>query len=421
MTTHEIAEKELLRFTTCGSVDDGKSTLIGRLLYDHYAIYEDQLEAIRKTSLRKGASYIDLSLLTDGLSAERAQGITIDVAYRYFSTSKRRFIIADVPGHEQYTSNMVTGASTADLAVLLVDSIKGLLIQSKRHLFIAALLQIPHILIAINKMDVVNYSQDIFEKIKNDFTEFSTKLNIRDLQFIPLSALDGKMVVHRGNEMGWYGGSTLIQYLENLHVASDRNLIDFRFPVQLIVRPNSNFRGYAGRIESGAIRKGEEIIVLPSGKRTSVKSIVTYEGEQSYAYCSQSIILTLENDIDISRGDMVVRCNNLPKVSNEFYAVIFWMSEEVMCENNNYIIKHTTKITKGFISRLLYKIDVDTLHRQEASSLNFNDIGRAYIKTYDSLHFDAYERNRNTGCFIIIDEITYDTVGAGIILDQNFY
>ncbi len=412
-----IRDKELLRFATAGSVDDGKSTLIGRLLYDSNVIYEDQLEAVRQTSFRKGAHRIDLSLLTDGLSSEREQGITIDVAYRYFSTKKRRFIIADVPGHEQYTANMVTGVSTADLVIILVDATKGLLLQSKRHLFITTLLQVPHILIAINKMDSVNYSQEVFEKIKNSFVDFSEKLNIGDLQFIPISALEGAMIVRR-DKMEWYGGYTLIQYLENLHVASDRNLIDFRFPVQMVLRPHSHFRGYAGRVEGGVIRQGDEVVILPSGKKTKIKSIMTYEGEEKYAFNLQSVVLTLEDELDISRGDMIVRQNNLPERKREFCAIIFWMSEEVLNKNRSYTIKHTTHVTNCYFTELSYKINVDNLHREQAQILNFNEVGMVHIKTHEPLMFDAYTKNRNTGSFVIIDEFTDNTIGAGIILDR---
>ncbi len=412
-------DKELLRLTTAGSVDDGKSTLIGRLLYESQGIYDDQLEEIEKTSKRQGKNELDLALLTDGLSAEREQGITIDVGYRYFSTPKRRFVIADVPGHEQYTPNMVTGASGSDLAVILVDVTNLFLIQAKRHLFIVSLLNIPHVLIAVNKMDLVGYKKENFECIKEEICLFAQKLNLRHLEFIPISARYGNMVVQRGEQMKWYEGHTLIQYLENLYIASDRNLIDFRFPVQWVLRPDSNFRGYAGRIESGVIRKGEEVRILPSGKVSKIKAIYTAEGEKNYAFCPQSIHFTLEDEIDISRGNMIVRKNNFPRCDKSFRAEIFWMSEDALSENKVYLIKQTTKIVTGFISNIDYKINLNNLHREKTTSLKFNDVGRATVVTHESLLFDAYKKNRATGSFIIIDELTYETVGAGLILDHR--
>jgi len=409
---------ELVHLVTAGSVDDGKSTLIGRLLHDCNCIYEDQLLAVKKTSQRRGSDEIDYSLLLDGLEAEREQGITIDVAYRYFSTAKRRFIIADVPGHEQYTRNMVTGASSANLALLLADARKGMLIQSKRHLFIASLLGIPHIALVINKMDLVEYSQKVFERIKNDFTDFAAKLNIHDLQFIPVSALKGDMIVKRKNHIDWYNGPTLLSYLENLEIASDRNLIDFRFPVQLVLRPNQDFRGYAGTIESGIIKRGEEITVLPSYQSSKVKSIFVDGTEKNYAFNPQSVVLTLTNQLDISRGDMIVRKNNLSEVSDAIEAMVCWFDNQPLEEKKAYFIKHTTKTTKCYIEKVRYRINISDLHRQPAETLELNDIGRIYIRTHQPITFDLYSNNRNTGSFIIIDELTNNTVGAGIILHK---
>ena len=415
----DIFKVELLRLTTAGSVDDGKSTLIGRLLCDCHAIYEDQLVAAKLTSERKGLKETDLALLLDGLSSEREQGITIDVAYRYFSTPKRRFIIADVPGHEQYTRNMVTGASMANLAIILIDATRGLLTQAKRHLFISSLLQIPHILVAINKMDAVSYDPRIFEKIKEDVSVFASKLRFKDLQFIPISALKGDMIVERKENMSWYGGYTLLHFLENLHIGSDRNLIDFRFPIQMVLRPDSTFRGYAGRVEGGVIKKGDDVAILPSGRKTRVKSIITYEGELERAFEPQSVVLTLEDHVDASRGDMIVRQKNLPEVGREFEVALCWLSEEPLQENKIYLIKHTTKTTRGFVSSLRYKINVDTLHRTSAKGLELNELGRAYLKVHEPLMFDTYERNRNTGSLILIDEFTQNTVGAAIIWDHS--
>lgn len=409
---------ELVHLVTVGSVDDGKSTLIGRLLYDCQSVFEDQVEAIRKTSQQKGFKDIDYSLLLDGLSAEREQGITIDVAYRYFSTPKRRFIIADVPGHEQYTRNMVTGASNADLAILLIDARKGMLIQSKRHLFLASLLGIPHILFVINKMDLVNYDKEVFRKIKVDLTDFATKLNIYDLQFIPVSALNGDLVVQRKRNMKWYNGSTLLSYLENLEITSDRNLIDFRFPVQLVLRPNMNFRGYAGKIESGIIKQGEEVIVLPSHKKSTIKSIIIDSQKRDLGFNPQTAVIVLNDELDISRGDMIVRVNNLAEVANSFEAMVCWFSEEPLRENKSYLIKHLTQSTRAYINKLRYRINIDDLHRQPAENLELNDIGRVCLKTHQPVMFDAYENNKSTGSFIIIDEITNNTVGAGLILHK---
>jgi len=421
---NNIQNTELLRLTTAGSVDDGKSTLIGRLLYDCNAIHEDYLISIAKTSQQRGNSGLDLSLVTDGLAAEREQNITIDVAYRYFSLANRRIIIADVPGHEQYTRNMVTGASTADLALILVDARNGVMIQSKRHLFLAALLGIPHILIVVNKMDVVSYDQEIFEKIKSDLVNYAARINIHDLQFIPISALTGDMVVNRGENMPWYNGSTLLSYLENLQIISDKNLLDFRFPVQLVVRAENDFRGYAGRIESGIARVGEEVLVLPSAKKTKIGSIIADGKECQEAFTPQSVILTLEDEIDVSRGNMIVRANNLPEISNKFEATISWFFDEPLKKGKSYIIKQTTKSTRCFVDTLRYKINIDTLHREESDNLMINDVGRVYLRINEPLMFDTYSKNRNTGSFIIIDELTNETVGAGIIIgniEKSFY
>lgn len=402
-----------------GSVDDGKSTFIGRLFYDLGEIYQDQLEAIEKASKHQGLDFIDLSLLTDGLSAEREQKITIDAAYRYLATPKRRFIVADVPGHEQYTRNMATGASLANLAIIMVDAQKGLLLQSKRHLFISSLLGVRHVLVAINKMDLVNYDQTIFEKIKNDFSAFLTKLNIPDIEFIPISSLKGDMIVERGNNMPWYQGTTALNYLENVEISSDTNLLDFRMPVQLVLRPDQNFRGYAGRIEGGTIKVGEKVKILPSGHITRIKSIIIDGKNNDYAFSPQNAVLTLEDEVDASRGDMMVRENNVPEVGNKFETTICWMKEGPLLQGKTYILKQTTKTCRCFIDRILYKINTDSLHRQECSALNQNEIGRVAITTASLLTFDPYSKNKNTGSFIIIDEIDNCTAGAGMILRKS--
>jgi bifunctional enzyme CysN/CysC len=413
MTNYE--KKSLLRFTTTGSVDDGKSTLIGRLLYETNCIFEDQYAAVEKTSQQRGNERVDLALLLDGLAAEREQGITIDVAYRYFTTDKRKFIIADTPGHEQYTRNMVTGASNSELAIILIDARHGVLTQSKRHGFLISLLQIPHLVVAVNKMDLVDYSEEVFNNIVQDYREFSQKLDIHDISFIPVSALDGDNVTTRSENMPWYDGHTLLHMLENVHVDADKNYVDFRFPVQYVSRPNLNFRGFAGNIVSGTIKAGEEIAALPSGKTSRVKSIVTYDGELEEAHAGQAVTLTLEDEIDISRGDMIVRRNNLPHVANEFDAMICWMDEQPMDRRGHYIIKHTTQKTKAFISGINYKIDVNTLHRQDAESFELNEIGRISLKTSQPLFFDSYKTNHATGSFILIDPLSNHTVAAGMI------
>jgi bifunctional enzyme CysN/CysC len=419
LAQHE--RKELLRFITCGSVDDGKSTLIGRLLYESKMIYEDQLAAIQKDTQRYGTTggEIDLALLTDGLEDERQQGITIDVAYRYFSTDKRKFIIADTPGHEQYTRNMATGASTADLAIILIDARHGVLVQTKRHSFIVSLLGIRHIVVAINKMDLVDFSQDVFERIRGDYQAFAARLDLPDVHFLPISALKGDNVVQQSKNMPWYDGPTLMGLLENVYIASDRNLEDFRFPVQLVNRPNLNFRGFCGTIASGIVRKGDEIMALPSRKTSRVKSIETYGGELNEAFSPQAVTLTLEDEIDISRGDMIVRPGNVPRVEQKFEAMVVWMSEEPMVPGKSYWIKQTSKTTPGQINTLRYQVDVNTLHRKDAPTLSLNEIGRCSLTVNQPICFDTYRRNRASGAFILIDRLTNGTVGAGMILDRS--
>ena len=413
--------KELLRLLTCGSVDDGKSTLIGRLLYDTKMIYEDQLAAIQRDSVTQGTTggEFDPALLTDGLRAEREQGITIDVAYRYFSTAKRKFIIADTPGHEQYTRNMATGASTCDLAIILIDARKGLLEQSKRHSFITSLLGIKHVIVAINKMDLVEYSQEVFEKIRSDYTDFAARLAVDDVHFIPISALRGDNLVDLSLNMEWYNGSTLMHMLENVHIASDRNLVDFRFPVQYVTRPNLDFRGYCGTISSGLVRKGDEILVLPARKKSRIRSIVTFEGERDEAFAPLAVTLTLEDEIDISRGDMLVHPGNLPRQEDRFDAVVVWMSEDPMVPGKEYLVKHTTVTVPASIATLRYKFDIHTLSRLDAPTLRLNEIGRCQLDTKRSLIIDGYRKNRSTGAFILIDRMTNITVGAGMILDRS--
>jgi bifunctional enzyme CysN/CysC len=413
--------KELLRFITCGSVDDGKSTLIGRLFYESKMIYEDQLAAIKKDTSRYGTTggEIDLALFTDGLEDERQQGITIDVAYRYFSTDKRKFIIADTPGHEQYTRNMATGASTADLAIILIDARHGVLTQTKRHSFIVSLLGIKHIIVAINKMDIVDYDEAVFERIKADYIDFASRLELPDVHFMPLSALKGDNVVVNSPNMPWYTGAALMPLLETVYIGSDRNMEDFRFPVQLVLRPNLNFRGFAGTIASGIIRRGDEVMSLPSRKKSRVKSIVTFDGELDEAFAPQSVTLTLEDEIDSSRGDMLVRPGNLPKVDHKFEASIVWMSDEPLVPGKQYFFKQTSKMTTGAVSTLRYRIDVNSLHREPAPVLALNEIGRCAITLTSPIAHDAYRRNRTTGGFIMIDRLTNATVGAGMILDRE--
>lgn len=417
----EYLSMELLRFTTAGSVDDGKSTLIGRLLYDTKSIFEDQLASVVKASKQKGDDYINLALLTDGLRAEREQGITIDVAYRYFHTPKRKFIIADTPGHIQYTRNMVTGASTANLALILVDARKGILEQTKRHSFIASLLKIPHIVICVNKMDLVNYDKDVFWKIVDDYKIFSTKLDINDIQFIPISALKGDNVVNRSPNMPWYDGPTLLYLLETIHIGSDYNLIDCRFPVQYVIRPNSDqyhdYRGYAGRVEGGIFKPGDEVLVLPSGFVSRIKSIEVMGKEVQEAFPPMSCIMLIEDDIDISRGDMIVRVNNQPIVDQDLELMLCWMNEKSLQLSRKFILRHTTNEVKCIIKEIRYKVDINTLHRIfEFEQISMNDIARVCIRTTKPLFYDKYRINRNTGSIILIDEYTNETVAAGMIL-----
>ncbi len=412
---------EMLRFATAGSVDDGKSTLIGRLLYDTKTIFEDQLEAVERTSEQMGTEYTNLALLTDGLRAEREQGITIDVAYRYFATPKRKFIIADTPGHTQYTRNMVTGASTADLAIVLLDARKGVLEQSRRHAFLASLLRIPHLVLAVNKMDLVDYSEERFNELREEFRQFAMKLDITDLTFIPVSALHGDNVVDRSPKTPWYDGPSLLHHLEEVHIASDRNLIDPRFPVQYVIRPQSDdfhdYRGFAGTVAGGFFRKGDDVMVLPSGFTSKVKSIETFDGEIEEAFAPMSVTLRLEDEIDISRGDMICRPHNHPETGQDIDATVCWMSElSSLKPGGRLMIKHTTRVTKIVVKELSYRLDINTLHRDEhAVDLGLNEIGRVTFRSQQPLFFDEYRRNRETGSFILIDETTNRTVGAGMI------
>lgn len=410
---------DLLRFTTAGSVDDGKSTLIGRLLYDSKSILEDRLEAIERTSMASGETGINLALLTDGLRAEREQKITIDVAYHYFATPQRKFIIADTPGHTQYTRNMVTGASTADLAIVLIDAEKGVLVQSRRHAFIASLLQIPHLLVAVNKMDRVDYDEQVFTQIVAEFTQFSAKLDMPDIVFIPISALKGDNVVQRSEHMPWYDGPTLLYLLEHVRVEPYKNLIDFRFPVQYVVRPHQQFRGFAGRVSSGAIRVGEPVKVLPSGKHSTVKSIVTYNGELEEARAGDSVVLTLEDEIDISRGDMLVRVHNTPVIGKQVDAYMCWMDETPMLPGRLYELWQTTHAGRAAIAEVRYKMDMDTMHRMPAGELQLNDIALVSLQTTTPFFWDTYRQNQHTGSFILIDPDTHNTVAAGMVRQVN--
>ncbi|MEM7548179.1 MAG: sulfate adenylyltransferase subunit CysN [Bacteroidota bacterium] len=421
LDSEKYLNMDLLRFTTAGSVDDGKSTLIGRLLYDSKAIFEDQMESIEQASEQKGDDYVNLALLTDGLRAEREQGITIDVAYRYFATPKRKFIIADTPGHIQYTRNMVTGASTANLAIALVDARKGVVEQTCRHSFIASLLQIKHLVLCINKMDLVDYKQEVFEKIKTDFEEFSSKLDIPDIRIIPISALKGDNVVDKSESMDWYNGATLLHTLENVHISSDANFVDCRFPVQYVIRPqsddNRDFRGYAGRVEGGVYKQGDEVVALPSGFTSKIKSIETIDGKIDEAFPPMSVVLTLEDEIDISRGDMIVRPNNQPHVGQELEVMISWLNEKPLNQGGKYILRHTTKEMKAIVKDVRYKVDINTLHRiEDDKTIKLNDIGRVMIRTAQPVFFDSYKKNRSTGSLILIDEFTNETVGAGMII-----
>jgi sulfate adenylyltransferase subunit 1 len=411
---------QLLRFITAGSVDDGKSTLIGRLLHDSKSIFEDQLSAISKTSEKRGMAQVDLSLLTDGLQAEREQGITIDVAYRYFATPRRKYIIGDTPGHEQYTRNMVTAASTANLAIILVDARKGLLTQTRRHTYLASLVNIPHIVVAVNKMDMVDYSQEVFDQIRADYLKFAAPLGLENVSFIPMSALNGDMVVERGDNLDWYQGPALLELLDTIAIDYDVNTTDFRFPVQWVCRPQTeeyhDFRGYMGRIEAGEISVGDEITVLPSGRTTRVKEIVTYDGKQERAYAPQSVTLTLEDEVDISRGDMFVKSDSLPQVAREFRAMLCWLSESPLDKSRKYLVKHTTRTAKCLFSSIDHRVDVNTLELHAADRLNMNEIGQVQLKVQQPLVFDSYADDRATGSFIVIDEASNNTVAAGMIV-----
>jgi bifunctional enzyme CysN/CysC/sulfate adenylyltransferase subunit 1 len=411
---------DLLRFATAGSVDDGKSTLIGRLLLDSKAIFEDQLEAVEATSQSRGYDYTDLALLTDGLRSEREQGITIDVAYRYFATPARKFIIADTPGHVQYTRNMVTGASTADLGLVLVDARQGLTEQSRRHAVILSLLRVPHLVLAVNKMDLVDYDQKTFDAIHEEFTAFATKLNIPDLQVIPISALQGDNVVHRSENMPWYDGSSLMHHLEHVHVASDRDLVDSRFPVQYVVRPKSDefhdYRGYAGRVAGGVLKPGDDVLVLPSGMTSRIAGIDLFDSEVDEAFPPMSVTVRLEDDVDVSRGDMICRPQNAPRPSQDIDAMVCWMTTAPLRPRQKLAIKHTTRMGRALVKDVQYRLDVNTLHRDlETKELGLNEIGRVQLRTTVPLLCDPYEKNRTTGSFILVDEATGVTVGAGMI------
>jgi sulfate adenylyltransferase subunit 1 len=412
---------QLLRFTTAGSVDDGKSTLIGRLLYDSKSIFEDQLEAVEASSAKKGFDYVDLSLLTDGLKSEREQGITIDVAYRYFATPKRKFIIADTPGHIQYTRNMVTGASTANLALILIDARKGLVEQTYRHSFIASLLKIPHVIVCINKMDLANYDEVVYEKIVEDYKAFSARLEVSDIQFVPISALAGDNVVNRSENMPWYQGATLLHMLESVHIESDYNHIDSRFPVQYVVRPQSkehhDFRGYAGRVAGGIFRPGDDILVLPSGFTSRIKDI-EFGGEKlTEAFAPMSVTLTLEDEIDISRGDIIAKPNNQPQAEQDIDLMLCWMNQRPLNVNSKFFIRHTSREVRGVLKEVQYKLDINSLHRVEnVDQLVMNDIARVKIRTAQPLFFDSYRKNRITGSLILVDEGTFETVAAGMII-----
>jgi bifunctional enzyme CysN/CysC len=418
---NEIVSGDLLRFATAGSVDDGKSTLIGRLLFDSKAIFADQLESVEQVSKDRGNDYADLSLLTDGLRAEREQGITIDVAYRYFATPKRKFIIADTPGHTQYTRNMVTGASTADVALILVDARKGVVEQSRRHTFLATLLGVPHIVVCVNKMDLVDYDEQVFENIRAEFTEFASRLRVPDLTFIPVSALAGDNVVTRSENMEWFDGSPLLSHLERLHVASDRNLVDVRFPVQYVIRPQQNdardYRGYAGTVASGVMKPGDRVLALPAGLETTIESIDTADGPVDEAFPPMSVTVRLADEIDISRGDMICRPNNAPTVTQDIDAQICWMDESAsLVQGKKYAIKHTTRWARALVKNINYRVDVNTLHRDEdATEIKLNEMARIRLRVTQPLFVDPYQANRQTGAFILVDEATNKTVAAGMI------
>lgn len=419
--TNNLSPRSLLRFLTAGSVDDGKSTLIGRLLYDTKSIFEDQYEAIKKSSEQRGEQSVNLALLTDGLKAEREQGITIDVAYRYFSTPQRKFIIADTPGHIQYTRNMVTGASTANLAIILIDARHGITEQTCRHSLIASLIGIKHVIVCINKMDLVGYKKEIYEKIRNAYEQFSSKLQIVDVQFVPISALQGDNVVEKSTNMPWYEGSTLLYILENIHIAGDENLIDCRFPVQCVIRPQSNeyhdYRGYAGKIAGGILKKGDVVMALPSGIRTKIKSIESGGNILQEAGPGVSVTILLEDDVDISRGDMLVRANNQPMLGRDIDLIVCWLNEKKLVSGGKYAIKHTTRDARCIVKDIQYKININTLHRMpDDKQIGLNDIGRISILTTTPLFYDNYLKNRHTGSLILIDEATNETVGAGMII-----
>jgi bifunctional enzyme CysN/CysC len=420
MLTPTDLEMDLLRFSTAGSVDDGKSTLIGRLLLDTKQIFADQLSHVEEASRRQGFDRTELALLTDGLRAEREQGITIDVAYRYFATPRRKFIIADTPGHVQYTRNMVTGASTSNLSIVLVDARKGLLEQSRRHAFLSSLLRIPHVVVAVNKMDLVDWSEDRFEEIRAEFTAFATKLEVADITFIPISALHGDNVVEPSINMPWYHGTPLLYHLENVHIASDRNLIDARMPVQWVIRPQSDahhdYRGYAGTIAGGVLKPGDDVIVLPSGMHTTIAGIDTHDGPIDEAFPPMSVVVRLADHIDISRGDMLARPHNQPTVGQDLDAMLCWMTDRPLTPRSMYTLKHTTHSVRAMVTDLHYRLDVNTLHRDEAATqLTLNDIGRATLRATAPIYYDAYTRNRTTGSFILIDEATNTTVAAGML------
>ena len=410
--------KSLLRLLTAGSVDDGKSTLIGRLLFDSKKLYEDQLQALERDSKRvgnAGAGQIDYALLLDGLKAEREEGITIDVAYRYFSTNQRKFIIADTPGHEQYTRNMITGGSTANLAIILVDARTGVITQTRRHTFLVSLLGIKHIVLAVNKMDLVNFSEETFNEIRNEYLELTKHLGIEDVTCFPLSALEGDNVVERSERTPWYEGQSLLEFLETVPIDQDRNMTDFRYPVQYVLRPNLDFRGFSGKVASGVIHKGDEIVALPSMKRSHVKSIVTYEGELEEAFCPQCVTLTLEDEIDISRGEMLVKPDNLPHVGRNFETMLVWMDEEPMDRKKQFFLKHNTNTTRATLTQIMYKVDVNTMQHLEGTDFKLNEIGKVHITTAKTLFFDSYSKNKATGAFILIDPITNNTCAVGMI------
>lgn len=418
---NEIANNQLLRFTTAGSVDDGKSTLIGRLLYDSKSIFEDQIKSVKQTSDRKGFENIDLALFTDGLKDEREQGITIDVAYRYFTTPKRKFIIADTPGHIQYTRNMVTGASTANVALLLIDARKGVIEQTKRHSFIASLLQISHIIVCVNKMDLVNYDQKVFNDIVNEYEQISSKMMIKDVRYIPISALEGDNVVTRSTNMDWYQNAPLLHTLETIHISSDNNMVDARFPVQTVLRPQNDkfrdYRGYAGRVAGGIFRVGDDVQILPSGFNSKIKTINKYDEDILEVFAGMSAAITLEDDIDISRGDMIVKTNNTPLITQDITAMLCWFDDQTARPRTKYIIHHTTNEQKAIIKEVIYKIEIDTLRRnKEDKNLNMNDICKVKLRTTAPLLVDEYNTNRNTGSFILIDPATNNTVASGMIL-----